>query len=255
MPRLQVGQIILDRLKGIEASMKADKPPAKPPKPLDAHMTGVAPDVHVCAEYGLPLATRRASRKALASSTRQLKVAMVTTWPPTACGLATFAKASIKSLQKVLPEGSQLTVFPLVPDEGIVNAFTDKYVGVTIRKSNVRDYINAADYINRRGYDVVVLQHEFGIWGGTEGTYVVCFARMLEVPVVAVVHTLSDNLQDNNRYVLFHLANNVDRVVVMSTASRNALGSYHAVAKSQVSVIPHGVPHMPEVSPAGWAGA
>lgn len=243
---VQVGQLILDRLKEIKAVIDTNQPSTL--APLDAHMTGVASDVHLCAEFGQSLAERKSARRQQSTGRQQLQVAMLTTWPPTACGLATFARASVKSLKKTLPQGSKITVFPLVPDAGIVEQHDDQYVHSTIRRSNIRDYITVAEHLNKHRYDVVILQHEFGIWGGTEGAYVVCLARMLKIPTVAVIHTLSDNLRDNNRYVLFHLANSVDRVVVMSTASRNALGSYHAVAKSKVSVIPHGVPRLPMVS-------
>ena len=78
-----------------------------------------------------------------------------------------------------------------------------------------------------------------------------CFARLLAPPSVAVVHTLSDNLYDPHHFNLFHLANAVDRVVVMSGASRNALGSYHAVAPERVAVMPHGVPNIQQVRRAG----
>jgi hypothetical protein len=77
---------------------------------------------------------------------------------------------------------------------------------------------------------------------------------MLAMPAVAVVHTLSDNLYDPHHYNLFHLANAVDRMVVMSPASRNAMGSYHAVAKGRVAVIPHGVPRIQQVG-GGCAAA
>ncbi len=139
-------------------------------------------------------------------------------------------------------------MFPLVPDAGIDMHGKDRLVARTIRRDNLQDYMAAAHYINENKFHVVLMQHEFGIWGGTFGSYAICFARMLRPASVAVVHTLSDNLYDQHHYNLFQLANAVDRVVVMSPASRNAMGTYHAVAKSRVAVVPHGVPHIQQVS-------
>lgn len=239
---------MLERLKDIQNLLHTVKNISRPQQNLDPVLLQVQSDIRVCAISGQDLKTRKEGREKVKSHKNNMRIAMVTTWAPTACGIATFSKSSIKSLAKVMPMGTNITVFPLLPEGADADMFDDKYIGLTIRQQNIGDYARVASYINSQKYDIVVLQHEFGIWGGSSGGYVLCFVRLLLPRTVAVIHTLSDNLVNDNHFILFHLANNVDRVVVMSPASRTSLGTYHGVAKSHVTVIPHGVPHMPEVS-------
>jgi glycosyltransferase involved in cell wall biosynthesis len=97
---------------------------------------------------------------------------------------------------------------------------------------------------------VVSVQHEFGIWGGTDGEHVLDFARALRVPSVVTLHTVLRDPSPHQRAVLAELLGIVQETVVMSRSAANLLTERYAVDGRLVSVIPHGVPNVPLVDAA-----
>ncbi|GIL88565.1 hypothetical protein Vretimale_15311 [Volvox reticuliferus] len=234
-----VSNMILERLKGISESRKSESRSAKH---LDMAKDQLPPDVQMCSL--LPKASVQLSR-----TTPALKVAVVSTAPPRRCGIATFNSALLEYLQPLLPQGSSVEVFPLIWDTEMPALGGKPVMANAIRQKNYGDYVDTARVINGGGFNAVILQHEFGIWGGTDGSFVVCFAKMLRLPVVSVIHTLSDNLQDTHQYILQHLVATSTAVVVMSESSRNKLGAFHGIPSDNVVVLPHGAPVMSAVNP------
>ncbi|GIL63132.1 hypothetical protein Vafri_17256 [Volvox africanus] len=234
-----VSNMILERLKTISESRKSESHNAKP---LDMAKDPIPVDVHMCSL--LPKASVRLSQVMPA-----LKIAVLSTAPPRRCGIATFNSALVEYLQPLLPQGSSVEVFPLVWDTELPALGGTDPTQRRIRQENYNDYVSTARAINGEGFHAAILQHEFGIWGGADGSLIVCFAKMLEVPVVTVIHTLSDNLWDSHQYILQHLAASSKAVVVMSESSRNKLGAFHGIPSDNVIVLPHGAPVMSAVNP------
>ena len=115
-----------------------------------------------------------------------------------------------------------------------------------IRKDVRADYVETARALNG-AVDVVSVQHEYGIWGGEDGEHVLDFVRVLNVPVVATMHTVLRNPSRGQRSVLAELAALADASVVMSQAAADLLIGQYAVEPGRVHVIPHGVPDLPIV--------
>ncbi len=111
------------------------------------------------------------------------------------------------------------------------------------------DYRRAAWELAACGVDVVSIQHEYGIWGGEDGSFVVGFARALRMPSVATLHTVLRAPTAGQRRVLDGLMDAVDRVVVMSQTAADILIATYSVDPRRVAVIPHGVPDLPLVDP------
>ncbi|EFJ51775.1 hypothetical protein VOLCADRAFT_87288 [Volvox carteri f. nagariensis] len=236
-----VSNMVLERLREIgESELKLASPRA--PKSLDMAKDPIPVDVHMCGAF--PKASPRAKQ-----SKPALKVAVVSTALPRRCGIATFNAALLEHLQPLLPKESSVEILPLVWDAEIPATRGPEQSTRFIRQENYGDYISAAHYVNSEGFHAVILQHEFGIWGGTVGSLVVCFAKMLEVPVISVIHTLSDNLGNPQQYILQHLSAASTNVVVMSESSRNKLGALHGIPGANVVVLPHGAPLMTAVDP------
>eukprot|EP00198_Chlamydomonas_reinhardtii_P005936 XP_001695272.1 glycosyl transferase, group 1 [Chlamydomonas reinhardtii] len=238
-----VGRSILQRLKEVSAQLAAGGP--RQPRSLDISKDPVHIDLHMCA-----LAPRLPRAVPPLGQAGAIRMAVATTWAPRPCGIATFTDALLRSLRPLLPAGSQVDVFPIILDLQMPTNLTDPYPPNAIRQYNYGDYVRAAAAINSGGYNVAMLQYEFGIFGGTHGSYATCFSKLLRVPVVSVIHTLSDNLPDEHHYNLQNLAGVSDSVVVMSPASRNKLGAYHGIPGGHVAVLPHGVPRVPQVNTA-----
>lgn len=97
---------------------------------------------------------------------------------------------------------------------------------------------------------MVSIQHDYGIWGGDDGEYVLDFVRDLEVPAVATLHTVLTTPSERQRAILMDLIASVAATVVMSRSAAALLTSSYGIDPSRVHVIPHGVPDLPLAEPA-----
>jgi glycosyltransferase involved in cell wall biosynthesis len=97
---------------------------------------------------------------------------------------------------------------------------------------------------------MVSIQHDYAIWGGPDGEYVLDFVAALDVPAVATLHTIPQAPTPRQRAILSDLIASVDATVVMSKAAATLLTAAYGVDKRRVEVIPHGVPDLPLAEPA-----
>ena len=93
----------------------------------------------------------------------------------------------------------------------------------TIRQGQVADYRAAADFINREAFDLVCLQHEFGIFGGEAGALILGLVARLDAPLVTTLHTVLDRPTTAQRRVMKDIVTASARVVVMADKARDML--------------------------------
>ena len=96
---------------------------------------------------------------------------------------------------------------------------------------------------------MVSIQHEYGIWGGVDGAYVLDFLHALRVPAVATLHTVLRNPTPSQHRILTELIGAAGKTVVMSQTAATLLDSAYRVDMTKVEIVPHGVPHLPLVAP------
>lgn len=174
-------------------------------------------------------------------SARPVRVALVGTFPPRQCGIATFTCDIVEQAALHSPELS-FDVYAL--EQG---GAADSYPAsvVTLSADDPAAYRAAAQAINASGAQAVWLQHEYGIFGGPDGELVCDFVDRLAPALILTLHTVLSQPTDNQRRILEHLLARASRVMVMSRHSRDLLTStYHAPA-SLVEVIEHGAPDRP----------
>ena len=163
---------------------------------------------------------------------------MVSTYPPTQCGLATFSAALVEHLN--LPAGS-LGVVQVVDEPG-------SQLGPDVVEQLVNGSADSAGAAVRRlnGYEVVVVQHEYGIYGGPDGADVLEIVDALMVPAIIVLHTVLQEPTESQRHILLRLLAAADVAVTMTHTARRRLIASYGADPSQVVVIPHGaVDHGP----------
>jgi len=116
-----------------------------------------------------------------------------------------------------------------------------------INQSQLNEYSLAADLCNMNQVDVVCLQHEYGIFGGKRGSFIIELLRDLKMPVVTTLHTIlkDPNLQERN--IMVQLAELSDRLVVMSELSVEYLRDIYQVPEEKIALIHHGIPDVPFV--------
>ena len=165
-----------------------------------------------------------------------LKVAFLSTYPPRECGIATFTRDLIRGLRKthrVAP-----CVIALSDD---AYTYGDTVI-LDVRRHDTESYKQAARAVNASGCDVLVVEHEYGLFGGEHGENLLAFLEPLALPVVSTLHTVLPDPQDKQKTILQVLCKKSSAVVTMSHSSRKILEQKYLVASEKVQVIHHGVP-------------
>jgi len=174
-----------------------------------------------------------------------VKVAVVSTYPPRRCGLATFTT----DLRRALREADHTVevVVAAVLDEE--QADPPPEVDVVLRQHERPDYAAAALELNRSGADVVLVQHEYGIFGGEGGEYLLDLTAALDVPYVVTLHTLLEQPTPRQAEVLRRLAAGAAQVTVFTAAARDDVVRQAVAPPDRVSVVHHGAPAELQVRP------
>ena len=157
---------------------------------------------------------------------------VLSTYPPTQCGLATFSLALVDSLRSPedLVEVVSIVDVPLADPPAPVS---HQWV-----RSDPSGSARAAAALNR--YDVAVIQHEYGIFSGRDGADVLDVVRALRVPAIAVLHTVLVTPSAHQRAILEELARNCVTLVTMTHTARQRLIDNYVVDPDAIRVIPHG---------------
>lgn len=170
------------------------------------------------------------------------KIALVGSFPPRRCGIATFTADVAKSLTQADPKVSCEIVAVL---DATDEAPADAMVRHTIRQETEADYIQAARRLNESAVDVVCIQHEFGIYGGPSGQMLIPFMNALHAPIVTTLHTVLENPTPDQERVMRAILRRSARVVVMAERGANMLKRIYGADPQRVVVTPHGAPDVP----------
>ncbi|NOW46479.1 glycosyltransferase involved in cell wall biosynthesis [Novosphingobium sp. SG751A] len=165
---------------------------------------------------------------------------------PRRCGIATFT-TDLELAVRHLDDVAQTAIIAMC-DPGGQYAFPP-HVRWSIAQEDAGGYLAAADFIHEQGFDVVSLQHEFGIYGGEAGDYILGLIAALRIPLVTTLHTVLDRPSDAQRKVTMALLAASARVVVMAQKGRSILIDIYGADPQKILVIPHGIPDMPLIIP------
>lgn len=159
-------------------------------------------------------------------------IGFVSTFPPTRCGLATFTA----SLADALSDGSRIGVVACVERPGEA-AGVPVVVGEWVRGSgeSLDEAVRVLD-----GYDSVIVQHEFGLFGGGDGADILELVARLDTPAIVVLHTVLEHPSPNQQRIVEELGRTARHVVAQSSVARDRLLAAHDIDPSRVTVIQHG---------------
>jgi len=177
---------------------------------------------------------------------KSTRVAIVGTYVPRRCGIATFGADLAGAIKAT---GQAAVDIVALNDRADEYAYPDE-VRFEIPQNVLDGYRKAADFLNMNLVDVVSLQHEYGIFGGVDGTHVLKLVRQLRMPVVTTLHTVLEKPSQRQRDVIRELADASDRLVVMTDTGRRFLEDVYGVPPARIRVIPHGIPDLPFVDPS-----
>lgn len=184
-----------------------------------------------------------------------MKVAYISTYPPRECGLATFNKNLLNAININLGSDHKTDKCMVIAlnnsDEPDEYQYPEEVTHV-IRANTQSDYGDAAKVINESDADACILQHEFGIYGGESGVYVLPFINQIEKPVISILHTILNAPTFLQKAIIKEIANKSAKVVVMSKRAVEFLTTIYDIPVDKIKIIEHGVPDLeaPAYNPA-----
>ena len=167
-----------------------------------------------------------------------MRAAIVSTFPPRACGIGTFAA----DLRGALVGTGTVAVADLVAVVHEPSSPQRRGLLATIAQAVRGDYVRTARMLGRLDVDIVLLQHEYGIFGGRDGEYVLSFAQELAQPLVLTLHTVLSEPTPHQAEVLTELCHEAELVIVMTETALQLLVDSGTCPEEKVRVVPHGAP-------------
>jgi len=167
---------------------------------------------------------------------RVRRIAMLGSYTPRRCGIATFTEDLAQALAQ---DGPNVEVIVAAMNDGRSYAYPAR-VRLTVEQDDLDAYEAAADDLNARGIDVLSVQHEFGIFGGPAGSYLLTLLRRVRAPVVTTLHTVLEHFTAEQLAVVEELALLSAKIVVMSERAVRFLVA-QGVPREKVAFVHHGV--------------
>lgn len=166
-----------------------------------------------------------------------MNIAILSTYPPRECGIASFSK---DLMTNITLWGQQVSIVAL-SDRSETYQYPPEVI-FEITEDMRDDYHIAAEFINNAEIDVVFIEHEYGIFGGDNGEFVLDFASNLKKPFILNTHTVLPEPNPGQRTILSKLGLKSSAVVCMSHRSAQLMNKVYRTPMEKIFVLPHGVP-------------
>jgi glycosyltransferase involved in cell wall biosynthesis len=178
-----------------------------------------------------------------------MKIAFIGTYPPRQCGIGTFTHNLVKAVvsnteNKEIAKNAM--IIAINENEQSYN-YPDEVKHI-IRQNHQRDYIESAKFINYSDADVCILEHEFGIFGGDDGVFVLPLIHRLEIPLIVTFHTVLKSPSYTQRSIVKEIGKKAARIVVMSKQAVDFLADIYKIPREKIVFIEHGVPEFYNIS-------
>jgi glycosyltransferase involved in cell wall biosynthesis len=174
------------------------------------------------------------------------RIAVVGNYLPRQCGIATFTTDLCDALSTEY--GSARLFAVPVNDTESGYAYPSR-VRLALQQDDLSSYEQAAEFLNFTNFDLVCLQHEYGIFGGPAGSHILSLLGRLKMPVITTLHTVLREPNPDQRLVMEEIAAISDRLIVMSQLSSQFLQEIFKVPGSKIDMVAHGVPDLPFLDP------
>jgi len=156
-----------------------------------------------------------------------MKIAYISTYPPRECGLATFNQNLVNALtlNSTYEADKSFIVAMNESDDLNEHRYPDE-VRFVIRQQNQQDYLEAAAFINNSEVDACIIEHEFGIFGGNSGVFLLSLINNLKKPFITVLHTVLKEPNFMQQTIIKEIAVKSSKIVVMSKKSSSVFNQY-----------------------------
>ena len=182
---------------------------------------------------------------------RPIRIAVIGNHLPRQCGIATFTTDLCNAIAAEYG-AAQLSVVAI--NDGQSSYLYPERVRFEICEGDIASHREAAEFLNAGNVDLVCLQHEYGIFGGKSGNYIIELLKHLKMPVITTLHTVLREPNLDQRAVMHKIAARSERLIVMSQNSSRILQEVFRVPREKIDLIPHGIPDLPFEQPDLYKG-
>ncbi len=190
-----------------------------------------------------------------------MKLICLGNYPPRKCGIATFTENLVNAItESVEYQQQNFSIEVVAMNDDNMKYDYPPIVTKSINCSNKTEYIELANYINNSNTDAFLLQHEYGIFGGESGLFLIELLKRLKIPVVTTLHTVLKKPSFHQKEVLIKIAEYSNRVIVMNPIAVGMLTEIFGISVNKIQVIEHGVPDFSkliiksDILPSNWKG-
>jgi len=181
-------------------------------------------------------------KKVLREKCKGINCIYISSYVPRKCGIATYTSDLTRAIDLINPYCESKIIALIRPEDKINHPPEVKF---KINQYEIDSYIKAAHYINKSRTDIVVLEHEFGLYGGEFGKYIIKLIELIKKPLIITAHTIPDDSNNGYGLVLKDVIKFADKVIVMMPESLEKLVKRYDYPKEKIDIIPHGVPDIP----------
>ena len=171
--------------------------------------------------------------------TKAKHIGYFSTYPPRECGIANFTKDLVDSISNL--DGSKPSIIA-INEKGAIYDY-ERCVKWKIDRDDFEDYVKAAEYVNSSNIQLLVVQHEFGLYGGDNGEYIRLFLDKVKKPVITTLHTVKPDFNQKEIEVLKYITEKSESIIVIVHAAIDML-KHQGISTKKCVVIPHGCPNI-----------
>ena len=167
------------------------------------------------------------------------EILIITSFPPRKCGIATYSQDLIKAIEDKYTDSFTIKVCALQKGDSTLRYPPE--VSYFLKTTLQEDYQRLALDINSdEAIKIIYLQHEFGLFSGKFGDYILDFLGTVDKPVITTFHTVLTKPSDDRMEVIQKISALSSKVIVMTHLSANILKSEYAIQEEKIKIIPHG---------------
>lgn len=169
-------------------------------------------------------------------SNKLLNIAFLSPCPPRECSLATFTEDLMDAIDAI---GIVDTNFIAI-NNSVHRDYNNKVI-YDIDQNTQQDYIDLANKLNNSNIDLLVIEHDNGIYGGDNGEYIIDLVNNIEIPVVTILHTVLKDPSDEQKSIIKLLGDKSAKLITMAKNTSKLLKTIYGISPYKIEVIHHGV--------------
>ncbi len=169
------------------------------------------------------------------------EILFITSYPPRECGIATYSHDLLHAWQQQFNQSFSVKVCALENGEATGAYVYPNEVKYILHTDNLKQYYHLADSINNdENLQIIMVQHEFGLYGGVNGEYLVRFLSSINKPIISTFHTVLPRPNEAQKKIIQNIITLSAKIIVMTQNAATILAATYGAPDNKITIIAHG---------------